>query len=395
MPAPNRTHLSDLRGATRLAFDATVGITEIVERMHRTIQQRPGPLGAAATDPTRGITGLVYRSIKGTMRLIGQGLDSGLAPVAGLLPAAGSTPGRDAFLSALNGVYGDYLAHTDNPLAIEMSLRYRGRLLNPDRPISAMDDDAPDASGGRLLVMVHGLCLSDGHWQRDGHDHGAALAGDLCYLPLYLRYNSGLPVAQNGAALAGLLERLVRSWPEPVQELVVIGHSMGGLVARSACQHAQQTGHIWLRSLRKLVFLGTPHHGAPLERGGQRLDDLMDLSPYSAPLTRIGKRRSAGITDLRHGSITAGAHRVVPLPASVSCYAAAATLGASRSKLSERLIGDGLVPLDSALGRHPDQARTLAIPGSRQWIGYQMGHLAMLNRLDLYEQLRGWLQDGG
>jgi len=393
MPAPNRTHLSDLRGATRLAFDATVGVTEIVERMHRTIQQRPGPLGAAATDPTRGITGLVYRSIKGTMRLIGQGLDSGLAPVAGLLPAAESTPGRDVFLSALNGVYGDYLAHTDNPLAIEMSLRYRGRPLNPDRPISTVDDDAPDASGGRLLVMVHGLCLSDGHWQRDGHDHGAALARDLGYLPLYLRYNSGLPVAQNGAALAGLLEKLVRSWPQPVQELVVIGHSMGGLVARSACHHAQQTEHVWQRSLRKLVFLGTPHHGAPLERGGQRLDDLMDLSPYSAPFTRIGKRRSAGITDLRHGSITEGEHRVVPLPTSVYCYAAAATLGDRRSKLSERLIGDGLVPLDSALGRHPDQARTLAIPQSRQWIGYQMGHLAMLNRLDLYEQLRDWLRD--
>ena len=173
----------------------------------------------------------------------------------------------------------------------------------------------------------------------------------------------------------------------------MIGHSMGGLVARSACHHAQQTEPVWLRSLRKLVFLGTPHHGAPLERGGQRLDDLMDLSPYSAPFTRIGKRRSAGITDLRHGSITEGEHRVVPLPTSVYCYAAAATLGARRSKLSERLIGDGLVPLDSALGRHPDQARTLAISQSRQWIGYQMGHLAMLNRLDLYEQVRDWLRD--
>ncbi|MGB5621250.1 MAG: alpha/beta hydrolase [Gammaproteobacteria bacterium] len=393
MPVPNRTHLSDLRGVTRLAFDATLGVTEIVERMHRTIQQRPGPLGAAATDRTRGITGLVYRSIMGTMRLIGHGLDSGLAPVAGLLPAGGSTPGRDVFLSALNGVYGDYLAHTDNPLAIEMSLRYRGVPLNPDRPMSTEDGDMPDASGGRLLVMVHGLCLSDGHWQRDGHDHGAALARELGYVPLYLRYNSGLPVAQNGAALAGLLEGLVCRWPQPVQELVVIGHSMGGLVARSACYHAQQSEHNWLRSLRKLVFLGTPHHGAPLERGGQRLDELMDLSPYSAPFTRIGKRRSAGITDLRHGSITGGEHRVVPLPTSVDCYAAAATLDARRSKLSERLIGDGLVPLDSALGRHPDQARTLAIPPGRQWIGYQMGHLAMLNRRDLYEQLRDWLRD--
>jgi hypothetical protein len=139
------------------------------------------------------------------------------------------------------------------------------------------------------------------------------------------------------------------------------------------------------------VFLGTPHHGAPLERGGYRLDFVMDLSPYSAPFTRIGKLRSAGITDLRHGTLTTGAHRFVPLPPGVKCYAAAATLGTRRSVLSERLVGDGLVPLDSALGRHSDPARTLAIPRSRQWIGYGMGHLELLNRAEVYARLRTWL----
>ena len=168
---------------------------------------------------------------------------------------------------------------------------------------------------------------------------------------------------------------------------------MGGLVARSACEHGRKSGHDWPRYLRKLVFLGTPHQGAPLERGGHWLNCVMGLSPYSAPFTRIGKLRSAGITDLRYGNITREANEPVPLPTGVKCYVAAATLGAQRGLLSDRLVGDGLVPLDSALGRHSDTARALAIPKNRQWIGYQMRHLELLNRPEVYAQLHTWLQE--
>ncbi len=241
-------------------------------------------------------------------------------------------------------------------------------------------------------MLVHGLCLNDRQWTRNGHDHGAALADELGYTPLYLRYNSGLRVAENGLAFAEALETLLQHWPVPVEQLVILGHSMGGLVARSACHHARESGHAWTKHLDKLVFLGTPHHGAPLERGGHKLDFVMGLSPYSAPFTQIGKQRSAGITDLRHGSITRGVHEHVPLPAGVKCYAAAATLSARRDLLSERLIGDGLVPLDSALGRHPKPEHRLRIPQSRQWIGYQTGHLELLCRPEVYAQLREWLQ---
>jgi hypothetical protein len=360
--------------------------------MHHTIQQRPGPLGRAASGTTGGITGLVYRSIRGSMRLVGLGLDASLAPVVALLPEGASTPARDAFLSAVNGVYGDYLARTDNPLALDMSLRHRGRPVDPDNPGRAFDAPPDVAPSGRLLVLVHGLCLNDLHWTREGHDHGAALAGEFGYTPLYLRYNSGLHIATNGRRFAEALDALVASWPRPVKELVIVGHSMGGLVARSACHHGRVAGHHWLRYLHKLVFLGTPHHGAPLERGGHWLDFAMELSPYSAPFTRIGKQRSAGITDLRHGTITPGPHVHVPLPHGVKCYAAAATLETRRSVLSERLVGDGLVPLDSALGHHRDAGLALAIPKTHQWIGHGMGHLELLNRPEVYAQLRRWMK---
>jgi pimeloyl-ACP methyl ester carboxylesterase len=375
-----------------MAMDASSGITDIVEKMHRTIQMLPGPLAKVSPDATRGITGFVYRSVRGGMNLVGKGIDVGLAPVIALLPEGESTPARDALVSAVNGVYGDYLARTGNPLAIEMSLRRGGRTIDTDDPASILTLDADAASASRLLVLVHGLCLNDREWSRKGHDHGAALAADLGYTALYLRYNSGQRIGANGRALADMLERLVGNWPQPIEELVILGHSMGGLLARSACHHAANEQHAWLRRLDKLVFLGTPHHGAPLERGGHGLDFVLELSPYSAPFTRIGKSRSAGITDLRHGSITtADDHEFVPLPDGVKCYAAAATLGAKRSLLSERLVGDGLVPLDSALGKHTDPERSLGFAKSRQWIGYGMGHLELLSQPEVYAQLRKWL----
>jgi pimeloyl-ACP methyl ester carboxylesterase len=375
-----------------MAIDATAGVAAIVEKMHRTIQVLPLPVGRAEAGATRGITGFVYRSVQGSVRLIGRGIDLGLAPVVALLPEGESSPVRDAFVSAVNGVYGDYLVRTGNPLAIGMELRHRGR------PVDLADlSDIPGNDDGvardRLLVMVHGLCLNERHWTREGHDHGAALADELGYAPLYLRYNTGRHIGHNGRDFAAMLETLVSNWPRPVEELVILGHSMGGLVARSACHYGRAAGHAWLERLRKLVFLGTPHHGSPLERGGHRLDYVLEVSPYSAPFTRIGRTRSAGITDLRHGSITTGTHEVVPLPADVKCYAAAATLAARRSLLAERLVGDGLVPLDSALGRHAKRERTLAIPKDRQWVGYGMGHLELLHRAEVHSQLREWLRD--
>lgn len=375
MPGITRTHVSDARGASRLLLDGSVGVVDVVERMHRTIQRTPWPVGQPVQDATRGITGFVYRSIRGSMSLLARGLDAGLAPLEDLLPAGEASPGRAAFVSIVNGVYGDHLARTGNPLAIEMGLV----------------QDRAAAPTGKLLVLAHGLCMGAQQWTREGYSHGAALADALGYTPVYLHYNSGLHIAENGRLLAEQLERLVAHWPRPVEELTILGHSMGGLVARSACLAAAEQEHGWLGSLRRLVFLGTPHHGAPLERGGHGLDYLLGLSPYSAPFTRLGRARSAGIQDLRHGTINGGGHRSVPLPAGVACYAVAASLGERRAPLADRVVGDGLVPLDSALGRHADRSRALRFPKAHRWVGFQMGHLDLLHRPEVYSQLHEWL----
>jgi pimeloyl-ACP methyl ester carboxylesterase len=378
---------SDLRGLNRLVIEATAGVTEVVESMHHNIVRSPG--FTPSRGRTRGITGLVYRSIRGITRLVGVGIDAALAPFTPLGEGS-SSPGRDAVLAALNGVLGDHLVATGNPLAIPMSLRREGQSFVP-RP------------GRRLLVLAHGLCMNDLQWNRKGHDHGAALARDLDLTPIYLHYNSGLHVSTNGRAFAGLIEDLVERWPVPVEEITILGHSMGGLVARSACHYGREAGHDWLRHLKKLVFLGAPHHGSSLERGGNLVDSILGGSRYTAALGRVGKIRSAGITDLRHGNLldedwqgqdrfesAEDLRRPVPLPDGVQCYAMAAAAREAGS-LKSRLLGDGLVSVNSALGRHEKEDRTLSFPESRQWIAPDMKHFDLLSRPEVYQKIREWL----
>jgi pimeloyl-ACP methyl ester carboxylesterase len=386
-------HPADLVGLGRLATDAVAGMTDVVEAVHRQVAFRPGGLRPGWTTD---ITSLAYDSIRQVTFLVGRGLSSFT-----LLPSpATSSLERQAITAALNGVLGDYLAETGNPLAIRMSLRSHGRSLEIER--NALRTALQPT--GKVLLLVHGLCLNDLQWLRKRHDHGAALARELGYTPVYLRYNTGLHVSENGRLLAALIEALLEQWPEPVQELAIIGHSMGGLVSRSACHHAETAGQRWPRHLRKLVFLGTPHHGAPLERLGNWVNTSLEISPYTAPLARLGRIRSAGITDMRHGNLLEkdwkGHDRFspakdfrtpLPLPAGVHCYAIAATARRANENPSLDLLGDGLVPVNSALGRHHNAEMTLAFPASHQRIGYGIDHWDLLGDPAVYDQIRRWL----
>jgi pimeloyl-ACP methyl ester carboxylesterase len=407
LPASPLKHLrpSDLRGIARLAAQGTSGVTHIVEGVHRSVLATVGVAGRPPHGRTQGITGLVYRSIHGVTQLVGKGVDlalTGLQPVFDKIEQ--DTPGspqREAVLAALNGVMGDRLAEDGNPLATQMTLRFQGQALEWNTP--------PAPVSSKVLLLIHGLCMNDLQWttMHDGqlHDHGAALAGELGYTPIYLRYNSGLHISQNGRQLAALLEDLLARWPVPITELNVVGHSMGGLVIRSAIDHAAHNGYAWPAQLKNIVFLGAPHHGAPLERAGNKVDLLLGATPWSAPLAKLGQLRSAGITDLRHGFVTdrdwlgqdrfelaPRRHTVLPLPTGVACYAVAATLAPKRGLLAERLTGDGLVPLRSALGQHNDPARCLGFAHDAQFIAYRTGHLALLSNPDVMARMLHWLR---
>ena len=405
MPTKSHFHPSDLRSGGRLVIDAVVGITDLVESMHRTISSVSAPLGKSPSGSTKGITGLVYRTVRGVTRVVGGGIELALTPLTKLLDARESTPARDNIVAALNGVLGDYLVASNNPLAIAMQWRSDGNTFAIKK--SAVARAYPNASG-KLLVLVHGLCMNDGQWLRETvngfHDHGAVLARELGYTPVYLRYNSGQHISVNGRELAVALESLLDAWPVPVGELTILAHSMGGLLARSAHHYAVTAQLRWPVLLRSLVFLGTPHHGAPLERGGHWIDILLGISPYSAPFARLGKIRSAGITDLRFGDLRdedwqnrgtgkrrAAAAHALPLPEKTRCFAIAATTGKRKGDMNDRLLGDGLVLIASALGHHVNPALDLAIPATQQWVGVEMNHMDLLASVEVYGQIRKWL----
>lgn len=398
----DRVHfrLVDFAALAQLAADATLGVTDIVEAMHAGIVQPLDRGGEAAAKRTRGISGLVYASVRGVTRAVG----AATAAAARWLPEArerSRSVSREAALAALNGVLGDHLLASGNPLAIPMTLRHDGMPLALDAASLAT---ALPRAGGRVAVLVHGLCLGDLQWRRGDRDYGAMLARAHGYTPIHLHYNSGLHVSTNGRAFAYLLEALARAWPYPLESLAIVGHSMGGLVARSACHVGERDGHAWRRHLRVLACLGTPHHGAWLERGGHGLQALLGRVPYAAPLARLGRMRSAAITDLRHGNLLdadwqrgdrfadgADTRTPLPLPAGVRCCAAAAVVARRRDDRAARTFGDGLVPLPSALGEHADPARHLRFPTAQTWVGRGMRHMDLLGDARVAARLREWL----
>ena len=400
---------SDLKAAAQLATQATHGVINIVEGVHRSVHSQLGLSKNAAPEQTSGLTGQIYRGVRGVAALVGQGSEALLGALLPLLDDPAShpeaSPQREAVLAALNGVLGDRLVATGNPLAQTMELRREGQILALGTP-DALRKQLGAAVSPHLVLFVHGLCMNDTQWRRDGHDHGEVLGQALGATPVYLRYNSGRHTSENGRDLALLLEQLAMAWPAPLQRLTIVGHSMGGLVARSAVQVAREGGLTWPGLLRELVFLGTPHQGAPLERAGHGVDVLLGATPFSAPFERLGKLRSAGITDLRRGHVrdvdwqgrdrfgSAEDRRVpLPLPEGVACFTVAATLAAQRGLLADRLTGDGLVPLDSALGRHPESARQLIFAHASQRIVYRTGHLDLLSSPVVAQQLLAWLSD--
>ena len=408
-PGSSTNSVSDLRGAARLVIDATRGVTDVVESMHHNIARVPGLQGPSSGDRTSGITGLVYRSVHGVTRLVGGGVDALLALCEPLFAPDAPAPWRENVVAAVNGVIGDHLEASGNPLAIRMSLRRDGQVLGPGR--AAIAEAVPQA-GNHLLVLVHGLCMNDLQWNWKGHDHGAALSAATGCTAVYVRYNSGRHVSQNGHDFADALQALLADWPVPVDRITLLTHSMGGLVARSAIHYGNLAGHDWPGRLAQLFFLGTPHHGAPLERGGHVIDLALGISTYSAALARLGKVRSAGITDLRHGSVLdadwqgrdrfarGAAHpTALALPEGLRCYAVAATTSRHPRAGDEHspagagyALGDGLVPLRSALGLHKDPARSLHLPPERQWIAWGLGHMDLLGDARVCQQVQHWMQ---
>jgi hypothetical protein len=384
---------SHLQGLGRLSVEAIIAVTDIVESLHKRINPISRTFSASDKQQLSGIGGLVYRHIRSVTELVGKSIDAPLAIVSKNLGAPPFSASTEALLSALNGVLGDHLENRKNPMAIPMQLRKNGKVLD-----SSQLSEIIVKSNGKLLIMVHGLCMNDLQWRREGHNHGDKLAQEFGMTTLYLHYNTGRHIAENGKQFSELLES-VNGLADKDLEINLLVHSMGGLVSRSALYIAESEQYHWPKQLNKLIFLGTPHHGAPLEKAGNWIDLILGKHSYTIPFARLVKVRSAGITDLRYGNVKetdrqtqdrfefVGDQRSpLPLPSHVQCFAVATCA----DKNIKHPLGDGLVTLKSALGKHNDPAFDLKFPTQRTWTGSGINHMQLLSDQKVYEAIKRW-----
>jgi len=412
----------ELRDAGTLAAETLSEFAGVARDVHRAVAGRlfdgiVAVLGKPA-EPIRlmhdGIAALAHGGAALGVRY--------LPPVAGAVAGALRDPAAPSahdlrrgrfLLGAVNGVLGDQIAEDAAALAPVMRLRlHQGQLRRVPANLAA-DARARGDATGRLVVFLHGLCETDLCWsfaaeRRWGdrtHTYGSMLREDG-WTPVYVNFNTGLRISANGREFADMLEELVAAWPEPVTEMALVGHSLGGLVARSAAHQADELGYAWRHALRHVVGLGAPHLGAPLERltnwGTHHLARLPETRPFAVLLNR----RSVGIKDLRYGALleedwvgfdpdellTDRCTEATLLPG-VAYSVASATL----SREPEGIFAtDLLVQHSSAHGI--GKVRSIPFDRSRSFhLGGRKHHFDLLASKEVYDQMRSWLAgaDGG
>ena len=303
---------SDIRAVGDLAGEATSVLTTLVRGMHAGIAGRifdsVGPVAAPPRIIHDGLTRAIYTGVDRGLR--------GASRVAGMVAAEiwgnevdealeSRTDTVSAVLAAVNGIYGDELTEHENPLAGAMVVRHAGK------SVALTTDDlaaAYPAATGRVVVFVHGWCLTEQAWYRvpregdDSRSYGERLHDDLGYSPILLRYNTGLHISVNGRTLAGILDLLHDQWPVPITELVLVGHSMGGLVARSACHYGAEVQFAWTDAVSRVACLGSPHLGADIEKGVNAASWALAKLPETRAIAAFLNARSDGVKDLRYGA---------------------------------------------------------------------------------------------
>jgi triacylglycerol lipase len=421
-----------LKGIAQLLFDAVEHTTTLVEETHESVVKKHVDFWAAAPElgaPVRAIDGArrvftrgVYESIRLVNRGVGTLAEAGLAIADSNLPAGApesATPLRsdavgsrswwiESAESVLNGTIGDYLEKRGNPLRIQMGLRHAGQLLQLDA--ESLRAALPRAKN-KLAVFVHGLQCTEWAWSIYAErlhgdpnvNFGTLLEQDLGYTPLYLRYNTGRHVSENGEELARLLEELALNYPLPLEEIILVGHSMGGLVSRSAAHYAKLAGASWAQRLKHVFCIGSPHHGAPLEQGTNALTSI--LAAFDTPGTQIPAKilnlRSSGIKDLRFGNVVHEDWKDCEPDAffkdtrsdcgfvdGVGYYFVCSTVFRDPEHPLAELVGDFLVRPPSASGRHRTPERCLKFKIGKTFSG--MTHFALCNHPDVYAQIQKW-----
>ena len=401
--------IGEIRGSVKLAGKAFEHLTSRIHEFHRAISDMPfnamPPVpgvkqGASSTQLVHdGITDGVYGVIKGIGGALFKQADAVLKTAERNFQPATKTAlavtppaiARDNVVSAISGLIGDAMSQERNPLRVKLGFYREGHRTTVSAPVLAAT--YPEATG-KLVIFIHGLCCNEHSWRlyaEQSAPYGDQLAAKG-YTPLYVRYNSGLHISLNGRTLARHIDKLVSLWPVEVSEVVLIGHSMGGLVARSAAYKAAKSNMPWPSKVSHILCLGTPHTGAPLEQFVHAATPVLEAFPLSRPLAKVLNVRSHGIRDLRHGfvadedwkgrpadALNADARTPIPRLETVRYHFIGSSIGVDEHHWLGKVIGDGLVKLPSSTARELADADTATL--------YSAHHMQLLNHPAIYTQI--------
>lgn len=402
----DHTTVDDWRGLGDLLALATERISIPVEGMHHAIADRWFGLAGPKAAPARRAYGVVTTDVYRSVRIAGSALGAIIGSVAAGSPSRPRplwrSPLGSRMQAVLNASWGDELERRHSSVSIELGLRdAQGRPITSDS--AALGEAFPEPTA-RLVVLLHGLGETERCWQqRPGGGTGAGLADILAadsFTPLLLRYNSGRHVSDNGAALSDLLEEIVHGWPVTIDAIALVGHSMGGLVARSSIHAARAAGDSWVETTRHVVTLGSPHLGSPIEKGANLVSWGLRVVPESRPLGGFVDDRSSGIKDLRFGAIReedwseaapdALWDHIVgdsPLPGGVEQHFVAGVITARPTHPVGVLVGDLIVRVNSSTGR----GRRRRIDSTDVRVIGSQRHFDLLRNHTVHEQVRVWL----
>jgi pimeloyl-ACP methyl ester carboxylesterase len=407
-PGPNQTNVDDWWGLGDLLVLATEQLAAPVEGMHRAIADRwfglAGTGAASAGQLYQAFAGRIYGSVCTAGSVLGFAVGLGAAVGGrGALPPLWRSSLGSGIQAAANAVWGDQLEGRGSDLRIELGLRDAlGETIAPDPVSLARAFPRPTT---RLVVLLHGLGETERCWQGQTDDDEPAIGlGDLLiadsFTPLLVRYNTGRHLSDNGADLAALVEEITLGWPVAVEEVALVGNSMGGLVARSSIHAGRSAGHRWVGLAQHVVALGSPHLGAPLEKGANLVSWGLGLAPESRPLADFLNQRSAGIKDLRFGAIREGDWRgsepdvllrnVVgdePLPEGAEQHFVAGVITTDPTHPVGVLVGDLIVRVGSGTGR--GRRRRVEAADVRVLGGHH--HFNLPRDPAVHQQVRDWL----
>jgi pimeloyl-ACP methyl ester carboxylesterase len=348
-----------------------------VEGMHTAIARPWFQLAGPAKTPLRHTYETAISAVYGSVRAIARGAGR-LSDGARVDSTAPPTLRSDSVQAFANAVWGDELARRGSSMAIDMAVRSRDGAAVPldSRSLSAA---FPSASG-RIVILLHGLGQTERCFEGSDTSSGLARAIESSRsTPVLVRYNTGRSVTVNGGELADLVAGLIDDWPTPVDEVALVGFSMGGLVARAAIDAGIADGERWIDLVRHVVTIAAPHAGSPIEKAVEVTSRSLMVTPQTRPLGGFLGSRSSGIRDLRTG---------IDLPPSfdgVEHHVIAAVLTASPESRIGSVVGDLVVRPVSATGQVRILVDNQAIIGGRR-------HFDILDDPSVVDRVIGWIE---